>query len=204
MPLALLVSAALAAAPPPLAMGPPEPLPPPAASDPDAERLLWYAVRNEPSVDEVQRAAAARAGPGPEVTERWRHRARLAPIVPKVVAEYRHDDRSTHVVGLTAASEVDYLRETPGDTVALRLSWDLDGLVFSRAELDAVAAAQRADARRRAAVDRATRLYFERLRLKLDLATTAPAGAARARLELELEAVSAELRALTGLGAETP
>jgi hypothetical protein len=200
MPLACRLALALLAASPPPAPAPAAP-PPPAGGD-SAARLLWHTVRGEPSIDEVQRAAAARAAPSADEAESWRRRARLAPLVPKVVAEYRHDERATHVVGLTGSSEVDYLRDAPGDTIAVRLAWNLDGLVFDRAELDAAAAAERAAARRRAAVERATRLYFERLRLKLDLVSGEPSGAIRARMELELEAVTAELRAVTGIGVE--
>jgi hypothetical protein len=168
----------------------------------DPARLLGLVVRGEPSIDEVQRAAGARAAPTPQEIERWRRRARLAPLLPKVSAEYRHESRTSRVVGVTSSSEVDYLRETPGDTVAVRLAWDLEGLLFGRAELYAAAAEQRADARRRAAVERATRLYFDRLRLRLELLASPPAGVDRARLELDLEAITAELRALTGIGAE--
>jgi hypothetical protein len=150
----------------------------------------------------VQRAAAARAAPPVAETERWRRRARFAPLLPKLAAEYRHDSRAYRVVGVTSTSEVDYLREMPGDTVSVRLAWDLEGLVFSRGELDAVAAAQRADARRRAAVERATRLYFDRLRLRVELLASPLTALDRARMELDLEALDAELRALTGLGAE--
>ena len=173
----------------------------PAAPD-DAARLLGLAILGEPTIDEVQRAAAARAAPPREVSESWRRRARLAPLLPRVDAEYRHDDRSLRVSGLTSTSEVDYLREAPGDTVQVRLTWNLENLVFGRSELDAAAAAQRAEARRQAAIERATRLYFERLRLRLELLAAPPAGAARARMELDLEAITSQLRALTGIGEE--
>ncbi|MFL5264153.1 MAG: hypothetical protein ACJ79R_20015 [Anaeromyxobacteraceae bacterium] len=203
-PLALALWAALTVA---RARPPDPPAPPPAASLPapdadDAVRLLSAAVRGEPSTEEIQRAAAARATLPRAVSESWRRRARLAPLIPRVSAEYRHDERSYRVVGVTSTSEVDYLRQQPGDTVGVRVAWNLDGLVFGRAELDAVAAAQRADDRRAAAVRRATELQFERLRRRLELVAAAPTGLARARLELDLEELTAELRALTGLALE--
>jgi hypothetical protein len=205
-PLALALWAALTVA---RARPPDPPAPPPAAilPAPDADeavRLLSAAVRGEPSTEEIQRAAAARAALPRAVSESWRRRARLAPLVPRVSAEYRHDERSYRVVGVTSTSEVDYLRQQPGDTVGVRLAWNLDGLVFGRAELEAVAAAQRADDRRAAAVRRATELHFERLRRRLELIAAAPTGLARARLELDLEELTAELRALTGLALEGP
>jgi hypothetical protein len=198
MPLPHLVALALAAAPAPRAAAAWTLSP----SD-DAERLLAFALRGEPSIEDVQRAAAARAAPSQADADGWRRRSRLAPLVPRLTAEYRRDSRSYRVAGVTSSAEVDYIRDMPGETVLLRLTWDLDGLVFGRAELDAVDAAERASSRRRAAVDRATHLYFERLRLRLELLTAPPSsGLERARRELELEALTAELRALTGLGPE--
>ena len=178
--------------------------PPPAPGVPDdPARLLGIVISGEPSIDEVQRAAAARAAPAAERTDGWRRRVRLAPLVPKVAVDYRHDSRAYRVVGLTSSSEVDYLREMPSDTVTVRLAWDLERLVFGRAELDVAAAAGHAEVKRRAAVERATHLYFDRLRLKLELVAAPPAGVERARRELELEALTSELRALTGLGVES-
>ncbi len=170
----------------------------------EAARLLGLVLAGEPRIEAVQRAAAARAAPGRDDAEGWRRRSRLAALVPRLVAEYRHDERSLHVVGVTSGSEVDYLRTSPGDTVSVRLGFDLDGLVFGRQELAAVAAAQRAEGHRRAALDRATRLYHERLRLRLSLVASTPASAReRVALEIDLEAVTAELDALTGLYGES-
>jgi hypothetical protein len=169
----------------------------------EAARLLGLVLAGEPRIEAVQRAAAARAAPGRDDAEGWRRRSRLAALVPRLVAEYRHDERSLHVVGVTSGSEVDYLRTSPGDTVSVRLGFDLDGLVFGRQELAAVAAAQRAEGHRRAALDRATKLYHERLRLRLSLVASPPASAReRVALEIDLEAVTAELDALTGLYGE--
>jgi hypothetical protein len=170
----------------------------------EAVRLLRLVLAGEPRIEIVQRAAEARAGPGRDEAEGWRRRSRLAALVPRLVAEYRHDERSLHVVGVNSGSEVDYLRTSPGDAVSVRLDFDLDGLVFGKQELAAVAAAQRAEGRRRAAADRATRVYYERLRLRLALAANPPASPReRAGLEIDLEAVTAELDALTGLYGES-
>ena len=119
---------------------------------------------------------------------------------PRLSADYRHDQRTYHVVGLSSGSEVDYLRESPGDAVSVRLDWDLRGLVLGRDELAAVAAAERAQGLRRAAVERATKLYHQRLQAKVTLLGAPPESAAgRAPAELELAQQTAELHALTGL-----
>ena len=175
---------------------------PPGARE-EAARLLGHALAGEPRVETVQRAAAARAGVGRDEAEGWRRRARLSALVPRVSAQYRRDERTYRVAGLASTSEVDYVRDAPGDTFSLRLDWNLEGLVLGREELAAAAAAQRAQAHRQHAVDRATHLYYERVRLRLALVATPPADAReRAEVELRLEEVTAELDGLTGLYGE--
>jgi hypothetical protein len=169
----------------------------------EAARLLGHALAGEPRVEAVQRAAAARAGIGRDEAEGWRRRARLAALVPRVSAQYRRDERSYRVAGLASTSEVDYVRDAPGETFSVRLDWNLEGLVLGREELAAAAAAQRAQAHRQRAVDRATHLYYERVRLRLALAASPPSDAReRAEVELRVEEVTAELDALTGLYGE--
>ncbi len=198
---ALITAAALGGAPPARAE-PPSTAEVLAARD-EATRLLGLALAGEPRVEAVQRAAEARAAPGRAEADGWRGRARLAGLVPRVTAEYRHDERTYHVIGLSSGSEVDYVRSMPGDSVSVRLGWNLENLVFARGELDAASAAERAASARRAAAERATRLYYERLRLRLALLAAPPGqGRARAEQELELDEVTAELDALTGLYGE--
>jgi len=166
----------------------------------EAAWLLGMVLAGEPRIAAVQRAAEARAAPSREEADGWQRRSRLSALLPKLGAQLRHDERSYRVVGLTSGAEVDYLRSMPGDTLTVRLDFDLPALVFGRQELQAVAAAQNAEARRRAAVERATKLYYERLRLRLTLLSSPPEEPdARAAMEIDLEAVTAELHALTGL-----
>jgi hypothetical protein len=151
----------------------------------------------------VQQAAEVLAAPSREEAESWRRRARLAGLLPRLVAEYRHDERSQSASGISSGAEIDYVRLMPGDTVLVRLSWDLDELLFGRSELPASAAAQLAQTRRHEAAERATKLYFERMRLRLLLVRSPPGTAeARAQAEVDLAAVTAQLHALTGLYRE--
>lgn len=194
--LAALAVLALAAAPVPR---PASPHPPSAeAVDAAAAALLQRATGGEPSLGEVQAAAARRAlrsGPSPSSLRR----ARLAALLPKLSAEVQRDDRRYHVVGLTSTSEVDYVRHTPGTQVAVRVSWDLAGLAFADVEprlRDEELTAAKASAE---AVERATRLYFDRQRLLLSLVASPPAsGSERAERELEIAELGGVLDALTG------
>jgi hypothetical protein len=171
-----------------------------AAARAEAARLLALAVAGEPGIDAVQRAAEARATVSADEGRSWRSRARVAAMLPRLAAEYRHDERSLYASGVSSGQELDYLRVMPGDSVSVRLEWALEGLAFGRHELDAAAAAAQAAVRRAEAVQSASRLYHERLRLRVALAAAPPAsGRARAEAEIELAAVTAQLHALTGL-----
>lgn len=185
-PLTLLL-AALAA--PPIAD-------PPASA---AARLLSRLAAGEPSVSQVQVAAAAQveaAAPDPAALAA---RRRLAALLPRLSAELRADQRSYRVVGLQGTSEVDYLRSSPGRGVTVRATWELGELVAPRGEPGAAPAALARLRRREEAVRRATALYFERRRLLAVLALDPPATPlARAEAELEVDRVTAELDAATG------
>lgn len=164
-----------------------------------AARAWALAQAGEPSVEAVQRAAAAQLDGERERLESLRRRARQAGWLPRLAAEVEHDERSARVVGFTGTSEADYLRLSPGTRAGLRASWELDRLVFSRDEVAVAEAASRLARQREERVERATRLFFQRLRLKAELALAPPEGALeRIRGELELARVTAELDALTG------
>jgi hypothetical protein len=196
---ALLLAPVLAAAPLRLAQAPPEPAPT-AAPDPAAAalRALALASAGDPSVAEVQRAAARVATP-PAAPSGLARRARLAGLLPRLTAEVRHDEQELRVVGLQGSGEVDYARSSPGTGVLLRATWDLGELAAARLEVSAGRAEQDLAERREAAVARATALYFERRRLRAGL-LLAPPGTAEARVEAELALAkaTAELDGLTG------
>jgi hypothetical protein len=164
---------------------------------------LRAVTAGEPDVVTVQKAAEALAAPSREEAESWRRRARVAGLLPRLHAEYRHDERSQSASGISSGAEIDYIRLMPGDTVVVRLTWDLDELILGRSELPAGAAAQTAQTRRHEAAERVTKLYFERMRLRLLLVRSPPGTPeGRAEAELELAAVTAQLHALTGLYRE--
>jgi hypothetical protein len=163
-----------------------------------AARALALADAGEPPVAEVQ-AAAARQEVDPAQLASLRRRPRVAAWLPTVTAEYRHLERNLRVVGLQASSEVDYARFEPGEQIAVRASWSLPDLVFSRDELGVAAAAAELERRARAAVDRATRLWSERRSLRVSLALDPPQTAsAWSERQLELDRLTAELDAVTG------
>jgi len=189
--LSLLLAAALAGPPIRPVEGAPEP-------EGGARRSLARLAAGEPTAGEVQAAAARRAEaladpamlPG---------RGRAAALLPRITAEVRYGESTTHTLGLQGSGEVDYARFAPGYAFLLRATWDLGALLAPPGELAALAASAERSRRRDEAVRHATGLYFERARLRLALLLDPP-GTARAwaEAEVELDRVTAELDALTG------
>jgi hypothetical protein len=168
-------------------------------AEPAALRALALAGAGEPGIREVQAAAAREADRGAPDPASFPRRARLSALLPRITAEYRHDERSNRVVGLQGSGEVDYLRLAPGQTFTLRATWDLGGLVAASGEVAASGAAVARVRRRAEAVAKVTSVYYERRRLAVALVLEPPVDApARARAELELDRLGAELDALTG------
>lgn len=168
-------------------------------SESEAARVLARIADGEPPIEEVQRAAAQRSGVDPALLDSWGGRVRTAAWLPRLSVEFRREEHSTRTVGLTGTVESDYVRVTPGSWFGVRAAWDLDSLLFTADELRAAETAARLRRRREEAVQRVTRLYFQRLRLRLLLVLSPPANALeRAESELALETATAELDALTG------
>jgi hypothetical protein len=177
---------------------PPSTAPAPvAASDP--ARLLARITVSEPTVEEVQAAAARHAESATPDPAELARRRRLSALLPRLTAEVRHEERDYRVVGMQGTSEVDYLRSSPGTSIALHATWELGDLVATTGEAAAAAAALARATRRDEAIRKATALFFERRHRLLALLADPP-GDARARVEAELELarVTAELDALTG------
>jgi hypothetical protein len=179
--------------------------PTPPAADPaalarvDANRVLAVVAAADPPVAEVQRAAAQHDGVDPDRLRAWVARPRSAHWLPRLSIDASRTERDTRVVGVTGTVESDYLRVTPSTQLGVRLSWDLDQLVFSRDEPAAAWTASRLIDRREERVRRATRLYFQRRRLLVQLALDPPREALqRAERENQVDEITAELDELTG------
>ena len=177
----------------------------PPAADPavtariDGHRILTVIAAGDPPVAEVQRAAADHDGVDPDRLRAWVARPRSAHWLPRVSLDASRTERDTRVVGVTGTVESDYLRVNPSTQFGIRLSWDLDQLVFSRDEPAAAWTASRLIDRRAERVRRATRLYFQRRRLLVQLALDPPREAMqRAERENQVDEITAELDELTG------
>ena len=158
-----------------------------------AEPSVLDHFRDEPSVRELQRAAARLAEVGPERVRSWLRRAGKAALLPTMrirvgrgLIELTHDPATTATLYST----------TDDWSVAVEAAWSLDRLVFDRNEVWAGREAQRLAAHREELLTRVAQLYFARRRLQVDalLQPDAPAALDRA---LEIEELTAILDGLT-------
>lgn len=172
---------------------------------------LTEAYDDEPDVREVQRAALRATGLRNAKNRRWARRARLSHVLPEVRGEvawldqrdveysYR-EDIETEREGIVTESRNDYVDDARLRGVyAVRLEWDLSGLVFDADELDAAKAAERRHVARAELLQMVTDLYYERRRWQIELALT-PRSHVRPRIEaqLEIDRATAKLDAFTG------
>ncbi len=141
----------------------------------------------EPSVRELQRAAARLAEVHPERVQSWMRRANKAALMPTVRV------RVGRGLGVLARDSNERLLYTNSDSwnVEVEAAWSLDRLVFDRNELRASREAQRLAARREELLTRVAQLYFERRRLQVEAVLTpdAPGAVDRAIEIAELTAV---------------
>ena len=158
-----------------------------------AEPSVLDRVRDEPSVRELQHAAARLAEVSPERVRSWLRRAGKAALLPNMrirvgrgLIELTHDPAAAATLYST----------TSDWSVAVEASWSLDRLVFDRNEIWAGREAQRLAAHREELLTRVAQLYFARRRLQVD-AVLQPGAAAAVDRALEIEELTAVLDGLT-------
>jgi hypothetical protein len=148
--------------------------------------------RGEPSVRQLQRAAARVADVNPDRVRSWLRRASKAALLPSL--------RVTMGRGYG-----ELVRDTTGEPIytsndnwrfEMQATWQLDRLVFDRNELRVSREAQRVGARREELLTRVAQLYFARRRLQLEEAAQ-PDGPGAAERTLDIEELTAVLDGLT-------
>jgi hypothetical protein len=147
---------------------------------------------SEPSVGDLQHAAATVASVQPERVRSWLRRANAAALLPTV------HTRIGRGLGELTRDSNDRLIMTTSDSwrVEVEATWSLDRLVFDRNELRASREGQRLSVHREELLTRVADLYYARRRLQVDavLAPDAPGAVDRA---LEIEELTAVLDGLT-------
>ncbi|MEZ4454808.1 MAG: hypothetical protein R3B09_35485 [Nannocystaceae bacterium] len=158
-------------------------------------------LARRPTVEEVQEAALRRAAVDPRITRRWLARARVAAVLPAVQGEIDvKRDLGWSLDQEAGAADQLQQDQGAGRSMRLRVTWDLDRLIFDPNELRAARAAVDMAQVREQILVRVTQLYFERLQhlLALELGDDA-APRERLALELRIRELEAILGGLTGL-----
>lgn len=183
---------------------------PVSASAQSEERRVMQAYRHEPPVRDVQRAALRATGLESAPEHGWAARARWSHVLPEVRGEvawldqrdiefsYR-EDIETETDGIVTESRNDYVDDARLRGVyAVRLEWDLSGLIFDSDELKAARASERRHIARAELLQMVTDIYYERRRWQVELALT-PRSHVRPRIEarLQVESATAKLDAFT-------
>jgi hypothetical protein len=157
-----------------------------AAPDPRAR------FAHEPTVSALQRAAAKTAEVSPERVRSWMRRVNAAALLPAVRARLGRGVAALQIRGLDA-----YVPATDAWRFEIEAGWQLDRLVFDRAELGVARESQRLAARREDLLTHVARLYYERRRLQID-ALSDPNGEGALERALAIDELTAILDGLTG------
>jgi hypothetical protein len=146
----------------------------------------------EPSVRDLQKAAARLAEVHPDRVRSWLHRAGVAALLPSLRASV---GRGSGELVRDALNQPIF---TNSDTwrFEVQATWQLDRLVFDRNELRVSREAQRVGARREELLTRVAQLYFARRRLILD-ATKQPDAPNASDRALDIDELTAVLDGLT-------
>ena len=159
-------------------------------------------LENEPSIQEVHKAALKFYHAEPSTISSMRTRAQLKSLLPDIHVRYR---MSNNGVGI---DKYDYYQGAPdrdfligkdnslGDVSEIQIagSWSLSRLLFNPEVLDVASLA----ALQEGILKEVTRLYYTRRRLQIDLILSNPKDAGtRMSKELRIEQLTATLDALT-------
>jgi hypothetical protein len=152
----------------------------------------------EPTVRELQRAAARRAEVEPERVRSWLARVRRAALLPALRVRVGHD--SVGVQLTHGADGIDRYALTASDSWRFEgeATWQLDRLIFDRNEIGLGRESQRTAMRREQIELDVARLYFARRRLLLEAARAPAPDEAAADRQLDIDELTAVLDGLTG------
>jgi len=173
---------------------------PPKTGDRDPLALLHATT---PTIEEIQDAALRRATVNPRASRRWLTRARAAAALPTVRGSF--DLRRDQAWKLDQeAGDADELSQDAGagEVYGVRITWELDRLIFDPNELRAARAAVDMAMAREQVLVRVTQLYFERVQLLIASKDASTPADILDHL-LRVREIEALLYGLTGLRVQT-
>ena len=207
--MALIISAPLAQA-----QAPAQPTVPPPRKAPTAPKAQSGATTqaiaalkqfaHEPTVLEVQDAAARYALVHPDTYKSWLSRASWSNVLPeRLTGEFQStlDDDTTARTTASDNSSSDYTTRDLDEQLRVKVfaEWDLSRLIFDQDEYNAAKELSKIVTRREDLLTTINKLYFARRQLQA-MAVLSPAKSPQKALkqELQLAGLTADLDALTG------
>ena len=173
-----------------------------AQSPAEEARRVLASFAHEPTVLEVQRAAAEYAEVAPEVYASWRGQTEWANLLPeRVNGEIYYLDRDEKDVRTTQSTQSQAETVSLDDHVRYKavVEWDFSRLLFNPDTLTASRERSRIIERREDLLTTVNKLYFARRQLQAETALKPIEDTKRLiRTELRLASLTADLDALTG------
>lgn len=173
-----------------------------AQSPAEEARRVLASFAHEPTVLEVQKAAAAYAEVAPEVYASWRGQTEWANLLPeRVNGEIYYLDRDEKDVRTTQSTQSQAETVSLDDHVRYKavVEWDFSRLIFNPDTLTASRERSRIIERREDLLTTVNKLYFARRQLQAETALKPIEDTKRLiRTELRLASLTADLDALTG------
>ncbi len=179
---------------------------PAALAQPDprvqAKRLLSK-FDYEPSVVEVQRAAASYARVNPSAYDAWVSEAHLAYLLPRRLdgrlRTTTETDKDVRTTSSGSGSLSDLVSDDEEMRFELRAEWDLTRLVFNKDAISASRQIERLVNQREDILTTVNKLYFARRQIQVEMELRPPDSVQKAlRMQLRVDGLTADLDALTG------
>jgi len=173
-----------------------------AQSPAEEARRVLASFAHEPSVLQVQNAAARYAQVSPDTYSKWRGQTQWANLLPeRVNGEYYYLDRDEKDVRTTQSTNSQAETVSFDDHARYKavVEWDFSRLLFNPDTLTASRETSRIIERREDLLTTVNKLYFARRQLQAETALQPIEDTKRLiRTELRLASLTADLDALTG------
>lgn len=168
----------------------------------EAQRILAKFAR-EPSVLDVQSAAARFAKVNPGFYDGWIAQSHWAYVLPNTlqgrIRNTADDDRDLRTTSSGTGSLSDLVSNKDQTQLELRVGWDLTRLVYNRDGIAASRQIERIVNQREDLLTTVNKLYFARRQLQVDMLLDPASAVERAiKQQLRLDGLTADLDGLTG------
>jgi len=165
----------------------------------EAMRILQK-FASEPSVVDVQQAAARYARVNPQAYDSWLSAANLAYILPRNLrGRVRSTNDDQRDVRTSSGAISDLVSVDEQAQYELTADWDLTRLVFNRDQITAARQIERIVNQREDILTTVNKLYFARRQLQVEMELEQAGSVERAiKSQLRVDALTADLDALTG------